>query len=212
MDRITMRVALMSLNPERMLTKEEVGQFCPACKQKMMKQGIKSVSAKVLQKAAGVKVASWMTDLERYFGNKALATSKDYQRIEDIYNKAMKKYSDQEDIKYWMRKLAIRMARTIAYADKAYRRARAAEDDNYHDLADIFFDRARELWSKMRVSARWEDLPKGWTDESREKYWESLTGDNKHKITKCMKEMEGKIDDPGAFCASLARQVGYEPE
>jgi len=58
-----------------------------------------------------------------------------------------------------------------------------------------------------RVAAKWESMPKGWTDESREKFWNSLTGDVKHKVTKCMKEMEGKVSDTGAFCASLADRV-----
>lgn len=54
---------------------------------------------------------------------------------------------------------------------------------------------------------KWEDMPKGWTDESRKQFWESLTGDVKHKVTKCIKEMQGKVDDPGAFCSSLADRV-----
>jgi len=60
-----------------------------------------------------------------------------------------------------------------------------------------------------RQAEKWESMPKGWTNESREKFWGTLTGDNKHKVTKCIKEMEGKggIDDPGAFCASLADRV-----
>lgn len=53
----------------------------------------------------------------------------------------------------------------------------------------------------------WEGLPKGWTQESLKKFWDSLTGDVKHKVTKCMKEMEGKIDDPGAFCSSARDKV-----
>jgi len=53
----------------------------------------------------------------------------------------------------------------------------------------------------------WSKLPKGWTQESVKKFWKSLTGQAKHKVTKCMKEMKGKFDDPGAFCASLADLV-----
>lgn len=56
-------------------------------------------------------------------------------------------------------------------------------------------------------SAAWEKLPRGWTQESVEKFWDTLTGDAKHKVTKCIKRMEGKFDDPGAFCASLADKV-----
>lgn len=54
---------------------------------------------------------------------------------------------------------------------------------------------------------KWQKLPKGWTEESRKKFWNTLTGDVKHKVTKCMKQMEGKVDDPGAFCAALADRV-----
>jgi len=54
---------------------------------------------------------------------------------------------------------------------------------------------------------KWKKLPKGWTDESRSKMWNSLVGDVKHKVTKCIKQMTGKVDDAGAFCASLADRV-----
>jgi hypothetical protein len=60
----------------------------------------------------------------------------------------------------------------------------------------------------MHKSAdKWEKLPNGWTQESVKKFWGSLTGENKHKVTKCMKQMEGKVDNTGAFCASLADKV-----
>lgn len=56
----------------------------------------------------------------------------------------------------------------------------------------------------LEAANKWMTKPKGWTDESRSKFWTSLTGDRKHKVTACIKKMEGKVDDPGAFCASLA--------
>jgi hypothetical protein len=71
----------------------------------------------------------------------------------------------------------------------------------HDDLADSFID---------VLSGAWEELPDGWTEESVKKMWKSLTGDNKHKITKCMKAMKGKVSDPGAFCGSLAKKVGYD--
>lgn len=58
-------------------------------------------------------------------------------------------------------------------------------------------------------TAAWENLPEGWTEDSVQSFWDNLTGDVKHKITKCMKRMEGKVTDTGAFCGSLASQVGY---
>jgi hypothetical protein len=54
---------------------------------------------------------------------------------------------------------------------------------------------------------KWESLPKGWTEQSAKDFWDSLTGEVKHKVTKCIKEMEGNVDDPGAFCGSLADLV-----
>jgi len=58
------------------------------------------------------------------------------------------------------------------------------------------------------AGARWEDLP-GWTQESVEKFWDSLTGDREHRIKACMKAMARKVSDPGAFCGGLASRVGY---
>ncbi len=58
------------------------------------------------------------------------------------------------------------------------------------------------------LEAAWEDLPRGWTMESARKFWASLTGDRKHKVTACIKKMRGKVDDPGAFCGSLASKLG----
>lgn len=67
-----------------------------------------------------------------------------------------------------------------------------------------------EARALQRVEAKepWSKLPKGWDQDSLKSMWNSLTGDRKHKITACMKKMRGKVDDPGAFCASLARKVG----
>jgi|GEM_PF-2750703 len=57
-------------------------------------------------------------------------------------------------------------------------------------------------------AAPWSHLPKGWDDESVRKFWDTMTGDVKHKVTKCIKEMSGSdITDPGAFCASLADKM-----
>ena len=59
---------------------------------------------------------------------------------------------------------------------------------------------------QSRKSA-WESLPKGWTRESLKEMWAGLTGNAKHKVTACMTKMEGHVDDPGAFCASLADEM-----
>lgn len=68
---------------------------------------------------------------------------------------------------------------------------------------------AEVLGYRLKVQkGAWETLPKGWTEESLKSFWGSLTGDVKHKITKCIKKMgEAGMKDPGAFCASLARRL-----
>lgn len=59
-----------------------------------------------------------------------------------------------------------------------------------------------------REAAKWETMPKGWTKDSMKKYWDTITGDVKHKVTKCIKRMsDTDITDPGAFCASLADKL-----
>lgn len=78
--------------------------------------------------------------------------------------------------------------------------------------ASVLFDDERlmaSMLASLDKTAAWESLPKGWTEESVKKFWGALTGDVKHKVTKCIKKMEGKggLDDPGAFCASLADKV-----
>lgn len=62
--------------------------------------------------------------------------------------------------------------------------------------------------ARYRQAKGWDHLPKGWTEESVKSFWGKLTGSAKHKVTACIKKMEGTgIDDPGAFCASLADKM-----
>lgn len=61
--------------------------------------------------------------------------------------------------------------------------------------------------ARNRTAGKWQKLPKGWTDESFKKFWSSLTGGTKHKVTACIKKMEGKVDNPGAFCAAAKDRV-----
>lgn len=69
--------------------------------------------------------------------------------------------------------------------------------------------RARVLFGQdTREAAKWERLPKGWTAESLKSFWKSLTGRaSKHKVSACIRKLDGKVDDPGAFCASLADRI-----
>ena len=60
------------------------------------------------------------------------------------------------------------------------------------------------------LSEGWEELPKGWDKESLKRFWNSLTGGLKPAeggVTECIAQMEGKVDDPAAFCASLADRI-----
>ncbi len=63
--------------------------------------------------------------------------SKDEMRINDMVEKS----KDEEHLL----KLAKTMANSIKNPEKAHNRALAAEDQNYNDIAKIFFDRAEEL-------------------------------------------------------------------
>lgn len=52
----------------------------------------------------------------------------------------------------------------------------------------------------------WERLPKGWTEDSVEKFAKSLTdkaGDEHGFFNACVAKMKGNIDDPEGFCASV---------
>lgn len=104
----------------------------------------------------------------------------------------------------------------------------ADRDEGHHDprstwvdIRDVAGDADRwtrdelpkivEHFTKVKMAAqgdRWEKMPKGWTPASREKFWDSLTsGAPKHKVTECIAKMDGKVDNPGAFCAALADRV-----
>lgn len=55
-----------------------------------------------------------------------------------------------------------------------------------------------------------EGLPKGWTQKSLKKFAKSLTGKKGTEegfFDKCVKKMEGKIDNPQAFCAAAKDEL-----
>lgn len=60
---------------------------------------------------------------------------------------------------------------------------------------------------KIKTGA-WETKPKGWTGKSLKSLWNSLGG----SVSSCMKKMEGKVKDAGAYCASLERKVESSTE
>jgi hypothetical protein len=73
-------------------------------------------------------------------------------------------------------------------------------------IVDEYADKVAE-GSRSKTGAGWAKLPRGWTMESVRKFWNSLTGDVKHKVTKCIEIMEDKMDDPAAFCASIKDMI-----
>lgn len=58
------------------------------------------------------------------------------------------------------------------------------------------------------IEEAWETLPRGWSEESLQRFWSSLTKNRKHKITACAKRIAGHVSDPWAFCGSLASRLG----
>jgi hypothetical protein len=73
---------------------------------------------------------------------------------------------------------------------------------------DIIRDMHTAKEEAFKGGDKWKKMPKGWTDKSRKKFWDTLTGDDKHKVTECIKKMEGtSISNPGAFCGALADRV-----
>jgi hypothetical protein len=56
----------------------------------------------------------------------------------------------------------------------------------------------------------WENLPKGWDEDSVDSFARNLTGktkdDSEGFFRACMDKVEDKFDDPEAFCASLKTQ------
>jgi hypothetical protein len=86
--------------------------------------------------------------------NDATVTPKDTMRILDIVRKAgfdsgfgagEKGNRKRDEIYAKQMQFAGNMARSITDASKAIRRGRAAEEENYHAMADVFFARAIQL-------------------------------------------------------------------
>lgn len=82
----------------------------------------------------------WEEEIEEA-ADPMIVTSKDEMRISDIVKKSAGNTGKILD-------LARRMANSITDGYKALRRARAAESENYHEMASIFFKRAMELGAR----------------------------------------------------------------
>jgi len=111
--------------------------------------------------------------------------------------------------------IPVQLAEILFKLDPDWEQEDHSQQSIYNDLKDIenaaleaaYQGAAEPLEAKTKTAEGWSKLPKGWTQESLKKFWSDLTGDRKHKVSACIKKMEGKVDDPGAFCASLADQM-----
>jgi len=74
--------------------------------------------------------------------------------------------------------------------------------------------RTRRIIEDYLFEAPWDTLPRGWTDDSLEKYWDTLVGDTEEKVQKCINKISSgehsseAIDDPETFCRTLAAKMG----
>ena len=123
---------------------------------------------------------------------------------------ASKELMRLKDIKSWFGPLGMSQGTThrleinlddLAHYAGVYFGQREASEQNAYP----------EVWNRSadKTADRWENKPKGWTDESRKKFWNSLTSAApKHKVTECIKRMNKHMGgNAGAFCASLADRV-----
>jgi len=97
----------------------------------------------------------------------AADVKKDFRRIEDIVEKghdiADKKGTKADDE---MLKLAVVQANKITNVVKAENRGKAAEEENYHSIAKVFFDRAKELIKKLNEDVYSYGVPREkWSDD-----------------------------------------------
>jgi desulfoferrodoxin-like iron-binding protein len=71
-------------------------------------------------------------------------------------------------------------------------------------------DRNPEGEFSMSEAEGMKGLPKGWTQSSLKRFSKSLTGKEgtqKGFFDKCVKKMQGKIDNPEGFCASAKDEL-----
>jgi len=113
--------------------------------------------------AKDITSAAWFQELENFYGKKAVPTSKDYQSVNKMVGWAMNKAMRELDITsrprvvtremdQASRKYETQWAKDIVKKYRSpvvlYRVGRAAEDENYHSVAEILIKRAEVLWRK----------------------------------------------------------------
>jgi hypothetical protein len=176
------RAGLGEYNPENPTIKSLVGKGLIKVRGgKAMQIDRKKAVSVLLENDAPDKYKRYIDNYSMTFKRKEATTA---ARVVDRYRQATDEFLTVEEIADICSKCAFEMV--TAGLEGAYR-------------SDL---------NRMINAAKWNSLPKGWTQESVKKFWASMTGDRKHKVTACIKKMEGGgIDDPGAFCASLADKM-----
>ena len=68
--------------------------------------------------------------------------------------------------------------------------------------------KASVIVDQIKMAYGWHSLPTGWTKNSVKEFWAKLTGNAKHKVTKCIEKMLPHMGDgAGGFCAGLCDMV-----
>jgi desulfoferrodoxin-like iron-binding protein len=81
--------------------------------------------------------------------------------------------------------------------------------DRYKNQIKMWEEKAKRYCSTNVKEAGFEDKPEGWTDKSIKKYSKTFTSRMKGNVKskdffdKCVKKMQGKVDNPEGFCAAL---------
>jgi hypothetical protein len=105
-------------------------------------------------------------------------------------------------------KTGIRRSQCKEYKYSSYLHKRCMKGLEEASLGAYTVEKIRKKKKKrqMREAEGMEGLPKGWTQSSLKKFSKSLTGKKateKGFFDKCVKKMQGKLDNPEGFCASI---------
>lgn len=186
---ISIAKELMLSDDNNDLTQDDVELFCSSCSKKMKAKNIKSVKAHVIKKAMNeYKCAANMLEIEK------------------ILNKI---HSPKGKLKFDLFRKSNNSVMVIPFDknDLGLISSELGELGYGTELVRTISGKNAIRVSCVITADKWKKLPKGWTNDSLKKYWDTLVGDVKHKVTKCIEKLEGDIEDAGAFCASLADKI-----
>lgn len=105
--------------------------------------------------------------------------------------------------------LAAAAAAGLGYAVYRSRKGGAVTAQDYASATQVQAPRSfsRQFGSAVAAGESerrpWSRLPVGWTEDSLEDFWDSVGG----RVRTCIKKIGDRVDDPGAFCASIADRI-----